>query len=45
MSEGDLKIVCFVPATGTAATIDLIVRSDYDTATPHEGTFTGVAKA
>ena len=44
-SEGNLKITCIVPATVTAATIDVIVRSDYEATALREGKILGIAKA
>ena len=45
MSEGDTRIVCIVPISVSAGTVEVIVRSDYETATLHNGSLPGVLKS
>jgi len=42
--EGDQRITCIVPTSVTAATIDVIVRSDYAGPSVKEGKILGIAK-
>ncbi len=44
-AEGNLKITCIVPASVTAATVDVIVRTDYEATALREGSAPGIAKA
>ena len=43
-SEGNLRIVCIVPGAVTAATVDIIVRTDYEATALREGKVSGIPK-